>query len=66
MIGASFAMRTLLGLMQQATRLVLKKAPTPLYFCATSEELPAVLHLQRKTFKTRPRDPEQDQKPTAG
>lgn len=66
LIGASFPLRTLLGLMQQATRLLLKKAPTPLYFCAAPEELPAVLALQRKSFKKRPRDPEQDQKPAAG
>lgn len=49
-VGASFGLRTIVLLLQHAGRLLTNKPQIPLFFCATLEELPALIETQRPIF----------------
>lgn len=50
-IGASLALRTLVGLVQQAGRLLKIRHQVPTFFCATPDELQGILEAQRPIYR---------------
>lgn len=51
-VGANITLRTIVNLLQHAARII-KRPTSQVHFCATLDEVPAVLEMHRKTFRAK-------------